>query len=355
MSTESGLIIRDVAQAIFSDHANPRTIIQQKGQNWKAPLWEAIEQNGLSLSWIDERLGGSGASLEDGFELVQVAGFFGLAVPLVETMLAGWLLALAELSSPSGSMTVLPVHLHDRILVNPDGTISGTAHDVPFARDCEHFAVLTTDSNGSQIHLVKTADCRIEQKDNLAGDPRDTVMLQKVIPSQSGVVAKNIGPMELRLMGCVIRSVQISGALQRVLALTAQYAGERVAFGRPIGRFQAVQNNIARLAGEAAAANAAAKSAADAVSNTTNWDEEIFLEVAASKIRCGEAAAHVASISHQVHGAIGFTQEHTLHRFSLRALAWRDDFGNEASWSVLLGDKIVRNGAERLWPLLASR
>ncbi|MDI4239594.1 acyl-CoA dehydrogenase family protein, partial [Bradyrhizobium sp. Arg237L] len=81
----------------------------------------------------------------------------------------------------------------------------------------------------------------------------------------------------------------------------------------------------------------------------------ILLEVASAKIRCGEAADKGASIAHQVHGAIGFTAEHVLHRLTLRALAWRDDFGSESYWSSELGWWIGRRGADELWPLIASR
>ena len=56
-----------------------------------------------------------------------------------------------------------------------------------------------------------------------------------------------------------------------------------------------------------------------------------------------------------MHGAIGFTIEHILHRYSLRALAWRDDFGSESYWAVELGKLVAASGADELWPLVASR
>ena len=81
----------------------------------------------------------------------------------------------------------------------------------------------------------------------------------------------------------------------------------------------------------------------------------LFLEAASAKIRCSEAAEKGGAIAHQVHGAIGFTTEHILHRYSLRALAWRDDFGNESFWAVELGKLVAARGADELWPLVASR
>jgi alkylation response protein AidB-like acyl-CoA dehydrogenase len=155
-------------------------------------------------------------------------------------------------------------------------------------------------------------------------------------------------------MGAAARAMQITGALEAILDITVGYANERVAFGRPIGKFQAVQHNLARLAGEAAAALAAAGSAADAISNGAD-EEAVFLEAASAKIRAGEAAGEGAAIAHQVMGAIGFTREHTLHRFTQRLWAWRDDFGNESQWAVKLGNRVAANGADALWPMLAAR
>jgi acyl-CoA dehydrogenase len=144
--------------------------------------------------------------------------------------------------------------------------------------------------------------------------------------------------------------------MESMLDISVRYSGERVAFEKKISKFQAVQHNLAKLAGETSAALAAASSAADAVSNCSgDFNDAIFLEAAAAKIRCSEAAENGAAIAHQVHGAIGFTQEHILHRYTLRALAWRDDFGTESYWAVELGKLVAARGADELWPLVASR
>tara|TARA_B100000427_G_C15301911_1_gene504391 strand:- start:126 stop:569 length:444 start_codon:yes stop_codon:yes gene_type:complete len=147
----------------------------------------------------------------------------------------------------------------------------------------------------------------------------------------------------------------MAGALQTVLEFSVTYAQERQAFGRPIGKFQVVQQNLARLAAETAAATAAAGSAADTIQNADSFDEAVILEVAAAKIRTGEAATEGSAIAHQVHGAMGFTAEHVLQRFSKRLFAWRDDFGTETEWAVRLGKIVAANGADKLWPMIASR
>src|SRR5437868_629427 len=108
------------------------------------------------------------------------------------------------------------------------------------------------------------------------------------------------------------------------------------------------------LAGEVAAAMVAARSAAQALARH-DGDDALFLEAAAAKIRCAEASEKASAIAHQIHGAIGFTKEHVLHRFTMRLLSWRDDFGDESRWAAELGSRIAAAGADQFWPLLASR
>jgi acyl-CoA dehydrogenase len=352
---ESENIVAETAEKIFADLADAQTINRDKNGAWKAPLWQALTDAGLPLAWVPEDCGGSGASLAEGFSVLGAAGRFAVPVPLAETMLAGWLLAQAGISSPEGEMTVAPANPRDKITLNADGSLSGRVRGVPFAKAAKHIAVLAADAKGLSIALVDAAKCRIEAGLNLGGDHSDTVTLDKVQPLAIKPAPKGFDATQLMLMGGVARSLQIAGALESMLEISVRYSNERVAFEKKISKFQAVQHNLARLAGESAAALAAATSAADAFANATSFSDELFLEAAAAKIRCSEAAEKGGGIAHQVHGAIGFTVEHILHRYTLRALAWRDDFGSESYWAVELGRLVAKRGADELWPLVASR
>jgi len=352
---ESENIVAETAERIFADLADAQTINNDKKGSWKAPLWQALTEAGLPLSWVPEDCGGSGASMAEGFSVLSSAGRFAIAVPLAETMLAGWLLTQSKIASPEGAMTVAPVGPKDRITLNADGTLSGRARGVPFAKDAKHIAVLAQGTGGLSIALVETTKCRIEAGLNLASDANDTVTFNNVSPITIKPAPKGFDQARLMLMGGVARSLQIAGALESMLDISVRYSNERVAFEKKISKFQAVQHNLARLAGESAAALAAATSAADTLANSTSFDDAAFLEAAAAKIRCSEAAEKGSAIAHQVHGAIGFTIEHILHRYTLRALAWRDDFGSESYWAVELGKMVAARGADELWPLVASR
>jgi acyl-CoA dehydrogenase len=94
-----------------------------------------------------------------------------------------------------------------------------------------------------------------------------------------------------------------------------------------------------------AAAVAAAMSAAGAFDRGG-----AFLPVASAKIRTAQAAREVSLIAHQIHGAIGVTQEYPLHHATLRLMAWREEYGHEGEWAIELGRAVNRDGAQAFWP-----
>src|SRR4051812_12663819 len=127
---ESENIVAETAERIFADLADAQTVNSDKSESWKVPLWQALSEAGLPLAWVPDELAGSGASLAEGFGVLSSAGRFAVAVPLAETMLAGWLLAQARISSPQGEMTIAPASPKDRIALEADGTLSGRARGV---------------------------------------------------------------------------------------------------------------------------------------------------------------------------------------------------------------------------------
>jgi alkylation response protein AidB-like acyl-CoA dehydrogenase len=346
--------IAETTRRILGDLADPQTI-NKAGDGWKAPAWTALEEAGLTLAWVPESLGGAGGDLADGFAALREAGRFALALPLAETLLAGWLLGRAGIPAPKGAMTCAPARDGDRIALAANGTLAGALRAVPFAKDAAHLAVLVRRDGGLAVALIEASQARITDHTGIGGDPLNGVRLDGVRPTAVANAPAGLDEQTLMLMGAAVRSIQMAGALEAILDLSVAYANERVAFERPIAKFQAVQHNLARLAGETAVAIAASTSAADTIANSRGVDEAVFLEAASAKIRVGEAATEGAAIAHQVLGAIGFTREHTLHRFTRRLWGWRDDFGSESAWAVKLGHLVAAKGADGLWPMLAER
>ena len=353
--TQTGDIIAEVTRRIFRDLGDPQTLNGALDERWRTPLWRALEESALTKAWVPETLNGAGGSIADGFEILRIAGESAVSLPLAETLLAGWLLSRAGISVPQGMLSIAPVREGERLRVGDDGKLSGLAASVPFARDAGHLAVVAQQGDKATIALVERGHCAIGPRTSIACEPRDDVTLQSVVPVSLADAPSDFRDDTLLLMGAAVRAAQMSGALQSILDRSVAYAKERVAFGRPIGGFQAIQHDLARLAGESAAALAAAGSAADAIDAAEVFDEGVFLEIASAKIRVGEAAETGAAIAHQVHGAIGFSKEHVLHRYTQRLWAWRDDFGSESAWAARLGAAVAQQGADALWPALAAR
>ena len=342
---EAESLVRDAATRIFQDLGDPQSLNNAADDAWRAPLWSALEEAGLTTAWVSDELGGAGAGIGAGFAVLRVAGEFAVPLPLAETLLAGWLLEQGGIVMPGGAMTVAPTRRADKISL-VDGKLSSTARAVSFATKVDHIAVLADD----HVALVSAADCLCGDGLNLAGEPLNSVDLSGVTPIQIATLQNGVDAKALNMMGAAARAMQMAGALQTVLEIAVQYAEERVAFGRPIGKFQAVQQNLARLGEEAAAAIAIANSTAHSIETLESWaDDGVYLDVASAKIRVGEAAGQGSAIGHQTFGAIGFTKEHILHRFVQRLWSWRDDFDNEAVWAAELGRRVAAKGGEGLW------
>lgn len=371
---DAASLVAETCERVFRDCADPRAIaLDPENGEWRGALWSALEETGLAAAWVPESAGGSGVSVREGFEALHAAGRYAAAAPLADTLVAGLVLARAGIEVPAGKLAVAPVRGGDRIRLRADGTLEGRADQVPFGREAEHVAVVARagepdggddrgggangsgegrDGGGCRVALVERARCGLAEGKSIAGDPLDRLDFEGVAPLAVG--PRPVARDEARLFGAASRAALIAGALQSVLDLSVDYARERVAFGRPIAKFQAVQQELARLAGEAAAANAAANSAAWALENQDPESEAVLVEVASAKVRAGEAAHAGALIAHQAHGAIGYSREHALHRYTHRLWAWRDEYGDESEWALRLGERFTRLGADGMWPALTA-
>lgn len=304
-------------------------------------LWSALEAQGMTA--VGEIAEGD-LGYADAMALVRRAAYHTLPVPLGETVVARRLLARAGLDIPEGAITVAPPAAADAISLAAGGGLTGSAAAVPWGRDVAHLVMAA----GDRLVLADTTGAVARQDVSTAGEPRDALDLARArvlasapLPDASSVVEAE---------GALLRAVQMAGALACVLDLTLAWAAERVQFGRPIAKFQAIQHLMAQLAAEAAAAGAAADLAVDA--SVTTPDR---FAIGIAKARTGEAAGKAAAIAHQVFGAMGFTREHALHHATRRLWSWRDEFGAEVYWQTEIGRAVAAKGADALWATLTAR
>ncbi|MDT7750606.1 MAG: acyl-CoA dehydrogenase [Pseudonocardiales bacterium] len=345
------------ARSVFADHP------AEVSDGLPAPLWSTLTELGLVQLSLPEEAGGSGGTLADLAALLLVAGEAAAPVPLAETELAGWLLHSAGLAVPSGVLAVAwdsglsgtGAALDVRAESDGGYAVSGQLTRVGWARAAARLAVLATGPDGADVVLSvdpAAAGVSLTEGTNLAGEPRDDVRLDLRI-AEADCAAAPDGTRELLVRRAALaRALLLAGAAGRALAGSVRYAGERVQFGRPIAKFQAIQQQLALAAAEVAAGRAAAEAAARIAAAGDVAGPDAGFAIAVAKARTSEAAGVIARIAHQVHGAIGFTLEHDLRLATTRLWAWREEDGSDAHWHAVIARRVLAEGADGLWPLL---
>ena len=133
---------------------------------------------------------------------------------------------------------------------------------------------------------------------------------------------------EARRRAAAVTAAEMAGAIERIAGMTAGYVAERQQFGRPISAFQVVAHGAARLATLAQAATWSARLACLSAEPA---------DTSAAKGWISAASAEVVGLAHQLHGAIGFTEEYGLQRLSKRLRTLRFSFGDDRFHHRALG------------------
>ncbi|PJE25236.1 MAG: acyl-CoA dehydrogenase [Mycobacterium sp.] len=327
MSVDPALL--DMMNAVFAEHAHDPT------------LWQRLDELGLVRLTGAEEHGGSGAGWLEAAALLDASVRNGARIPLAEhDLLACWLLESSGVPVDAAVRTVC--------MLDKQGRASG----VPWAAAAERVVLVWRGDGGFRVADVAPRDLSITPGTNLIGEPRDEVVAD--LSGQQGS-AIGLAPVTgLRLRSGLVRSIQVCAALDRVLELCIEHVRSRVQFGRPLSKFQAVQNLVSDTAAEAALARAATEAALTAAV-TSDWSaDNLEFLVAVARSCAGHATSVVVRNAHQVHGAIGTTREHRLHEFTRAALAWRSEFGSVQYWDNQVTDSAMYASAGGLWGLITG-
>jgi len=325
-------LIADTIERILTDHLTPKMRMESwRDGVWHDGLWSVLEDAGFAMALCSEAHGGAGATFGDLYPLFVACGAHQLPLPLAETVLANWLMDRAGISPSRGLVGIL----------DGSGGAKAAGH-VAWGRRCGHVLV----PDGDALLLFATHDLTLAQGTNLAREPRDLVQLGKAKPVAVGALP-HAGAVVLA-HGAMMRAAQAAGAAQSAIRQTIRYAGERSQFGKPLAKFQAVQQQIASAVSEVAALNAASEYACSADESGRDW------AAAVAKITAYEAGAVVCDVAHAVHGAIGYTFEYPLHHATQRLRTWGMEFGNHHFWSQRLGRAVQQAGAAALIPMIVD-
>lgn len=320
-----------------------------------AGLWDSMAGLGWMALAVPEVYGGIGDFM-DLTIILEEMGRAGLVSPYFATVVLGGA-ALVEGGSGVQKQQLLPKVTEGRFKMTlavaeaaaryepesvaleaePGGggyTLNGVKRFVPYAgeADCIVCAARTDAEAPPQDISLLLVDAETEgitcrRLETAAGDRQYDVTFEDVKVPRRNLLgrAEKGGPALEKILAkaAVARCAEMLGAAERALEMTLEYAKERKTFGHPIGAYQSIQHRCADMLMDIEASRLVTWQAAWRL----NEGLPAAREAAIAKAWVGPACRRVVTSAHQVHGAIGFTEDHVLHRFTRRIRAGEFSYG----------------------------
>ena len=345
---EDQMMLRDQARSFLAERVPSERVVElaESDSPFDPTLWKEMAGLGWTGLSIPEEQGGSGMGFLDEAILLEELGYtlypgpyfstVGVARPLLDKNAD----ALAAVASGDASVTFAwsepevgtsPADLDDLATraSKKDGgwSLEGTKDLVPDAGIVGKLVVTAASGDGPGLWLVDAADDGVEVETNETMDSTRRLGSVSLSGANAALIASGDelpGLLEsVRLRSLSAAALEAVGIAQKALDLALEYVKERKQFDKPIGVYQAVSHQVANTYMDVELARSLAYWAAWTVAI---GDEQATAAVPAAKSAATEAAVTACERSIQVHGGIGFTWEHILHRYYKRA-QWLDSFG----------------------------
>jgi len=319
----------DVFQAamerLLNDHC-PAALLREADAGTRMPappLWQRVADDGFLDMLVPQERGGAGLGLAEACPTLLAIGRHHPPVPLVQTLLAR--AALAPWGEPPAGRIAI---------AGSPAVAAGDALSLPRVAFGASADWVLAEVAG-RVALLDASRARID------ADPADgRVLADMHWPARAGEELVPLDPDELRRLAALASCCLMAGLSLRVFEITLEYAGTRSQFGKPIARFQAIQQQLAVMAELVDAACMSAQLACQA-----GGPAPCALRVAAAKAVAGGIAPRLADAAHAVHGAMGITWEYDLQLYSRPLRAWRLEAGGEGYWAQRLGRALL-DGAD---------
>jgi len=349
--------IVQLAETLFRDFPDPADRQDRYVPNQS--LWTAWCDSGLG-ELLHELQESDSQTLATAVAIARRAGYFAVRAPVVESMLGGYVRGAVCVTSAKNTISeVLPAEglwiVHGATSV----TVDQALNNVPWARWATALITIPWPNLDAQLHQATWVEWSGDQMhgavtigSNLADEPRDTVRPKRVRPLVLPVGITQF----VYALGAVLMAARMHGAAQRILELTTEHAAVRKQFGRPLLGFQAVQQMLAQLAGQVVASGAAVDQALAPVQANVNKLNQIHTMSAMqtmwtagiAKGRVSEAVGNITELAHEIFGALGYTREHSLQRYTRLLWAARDEWGSESFWYQRAGSRLLQE-QRSLW------
>jgi len=359
--SEEQEILRNTTRSFLTKECPPsfvkETIEDERG--YSPEIWRKMAEMGWMGFVFPESYGGMGGSFIDMAVLLEEMGRAALPSPFFSTVIMSGL-AILEGGNDQQKDEFLPAIVNgDSIFTlaiteqggeyTPDGirvtaaksgngyVINGAKLFVSDAGIADHIIVVTRTKDGHGADGITLFIVDAEAKGitctpllTLSGDKQFEVLFDKVEVSEESIlggldqgwsVIEKIWPKVI-----TAKCAEMVGGARQALEITIDYAKEREQFGRPIGCLQAVQHFCADMVADVDGCNYITYQAAWMLSSGLPCTKE----VAMAKAWCSNAFRRVTAKGHQIHGAIGFTEEHDLHLYYKNAKTWELLYGDSA-------------------------
>lgn len=325
-------MVAETATKIYTGLCDREVPHKAEAGEYPQALWDALTENGLHLAWVSEENGGFDADYSEVFGAIWASAQAASPVPFAETLIANWMLDRAGLPPADGSASFAM-----------SGSIPGA--DIPFGAHADK--VVLFDEPHQEINLFDNRGPDLSDAEALSPDGATHFVFSGHVAEHSAKT--NLSRRGIEAMILTVRAVQMAAAMETALNMTLEYVTGREQFGRPLAKFQAIQQQLAVAASESAAATMAATQAASSFAANKDDPEMAWHEAVIAKVQIGHSIEAVTEPLHQVHGAMGYTQEYDLHHFTRRLWAWRDALGNEHHWSKALGGELAATTPDQIW------
>lgn len=312
----------DSADRFFAQECTPAHIRQIEQGTDPNPLWETLLSAGFVDGLLPESADGAGLTLADAWPIMFCMGRHIVPLPYAHTMLARAWLSHHQQFLPTGSVTFAPF----QVTSAPEGL---TAHAVNFGLVANWVLV----QHASQVWLLAVDEATVTQSGGHGSLDADLTWPREVV--ERGLLGQWDQPQFRHLMALSL-AVLIAGAADRVFEMTLAHANQREQFGKPIGRFQALQQQIS----EVAELVFGARMATEMACRSSDWQPTLMLS-ALAKAQTSQTVPRVTAVAHAVHGAIGVTHEYDLQLFTRRLNEWARAGGGQAYWAEVLGREVL--------------
>lgn len=348
----------------FLTNECPKDLVRQMAEDEKGytpELWRKMAELGWMGLAFPEEYDGMGMTFFDLIILLEEMGRACLPGPFFSTVVLGGLTILDAgteeqkkefLSKIANGDLIITLALTEpsarydpasiTVKATPDGddyVINGTKLFVPDANVADYLVCVTRTKDGASpedgitLFLVdaKSPGIATTLLKTIAGDKLCEMVFDNVkVPNKNMVGELDKGwPVMERILekATVALCAQMVGGAEATLEMSVQYAKDRVQFGRPIGSFQAIQHHCANMVTDVDGSKYIMYEAAWKVGEGL----PATMEVSMAKAWVTEAYQRVTLLGHQIHGGIGFTEEHDMPLYFKRAKAAEATFG-DADW-----------------------